>query len=161
MTEDEFVLPEGHVLVKCPKCEYTNDVPEGHAEDDDWIAEHCERCNLPDVEHVKLSGSMQIPKAARDDIIEKSVASASIKLVALAEQRGQSDISFAEVGTMVANEAIAYTLGMLEAEQEVRRAHDLIASRFLAADPADDGAGGDGVPSDDVVVEPSDGPEPA
>lgn len=146
----EWVLPAGHVLVQCPKCSYTNDVPVDRADDRDFVEENCERCALPNVEHASIAPAFHpFDEETEAKIIEKSVASATRKVVKLAENSNRTDINIAEVGVMIARETMDTAFHVLSAEREYLRAADAVAAR------RSNDAGGSA-----PVVEEPDGAEP-
>lgn len=143
MTTDgeEWMLPEGNVLVKCPTCDYTNDVPENKASDGDYISENCERCSIPAVTRI-VAGSPFEPfdEATRNRVIEHAVASATRKVVKMAENTNRSDMNLAEIGVMIARETMDTTFHVLAAEEEYRRAAEVVASRREGRDSVGDPA---------------------
>ncbi len=140
--EDPYVCPPGYILADCPACGYTNEVRDGA----DII--DCERCNLPDAKGaIRMLTNDQV-----SEIVASSVASACQRASDIATATSRTDWSLAELGAMIASETVSNTFCALFAEEEYRRAYELIASRGSAGDLG-------GVYGDDATLDPPDGPE--
>lgn len=141
MDDEPYVCKPGYVLMQCPVCEYTNEVQE-HASPQQ-VEAMCERCNLPDVE----AALHPLSDKQVDDIVVRSILDARNRAVEVAGDA--TEVSFAEIGTMIAVNAMTNTFGALFAEEEYRRAYELVAVR-RSGDPVD----GDDQPSADGRRDP-------